>query len=123
MRRPKRAARSLELAQQRRRHRSRSEQVQREMALEAPTMLWLKFLTCAIGLGSLIEITSAIGKFYKFKPSWGAFAVIFGGFGFSLGTISLRVNGATCPSPPSCSNTLTSSSSAEFAASKASASS
>src|SRR5262249_42530128 len=41
----------------------------------------------------------------------------------SLGTISLRVNGATRPPAPSCSSTLTSSSSAPFAASSASSSS
>jgi nucleoside-diphosphate-sugar epimerase len=67
------------------------ERAGREMALETQPMLWLKFLACAIGLGSLIEITSAIGKFYQFRPSWGAFAVILGGFGFSLGTISMKV--------------------------------
>jgi hypothetical protein len=61
------------------------------MALETPPLLWLKFLTCAIGLGSLIEITSAIGKFYKFRPTWVAVAVILGGFGFSLGTVSMKV--------------------------------
>jgi nucleoside-diphosphate-sugar epimerase len=67
------------------------ERASREMAREKQPMLWLKFLACAMALGSLIEVTSALGKFYAFRPRWGAIAVVVGGFGLSLGTVSMKV--------------------------------
>jgi nucleoside-diphosphate-sugar epimerase len=66
------------------------EQALRDMAQEKQPTLWLKYLTCAIGLGCLIELTSATGKFYTFKPRWGAIPVILGGFGLGLGTASMK---------------------------------
>jgi hypothetical protein len=59
------------------------------MHLEDPTGLWLKYLASAILLGGLIEITSALGRFYSFQPWWAVFLIVFGAFGLGLGTIAM----------------------------------
>lgn len=61
----------------------------RKMEEEKQPGLWLKFVACAVLLGTLIEVTSAIGRFYTFRPKWGALPVILGGFGLSLGSVSM----------------------------------
>jgi dihydroflavonol-4-reductase len=64
------------------------EQQLREMRLEDPTGLWLKYLACALLLGGLIEMTAALGHFYTFQPWWAVFVIVFGAFGLGLGTIA-----------------------------------
>jgi nucleoside-diphosphate-sugar epimerase len=61
----------------------------RQMPLESRLSLWLKYLVVAIALGSLIEIISALGRFYSFTPPWLVFLVVLGGFGLALGTLSM----------------------------------
>jgi hypothetical protein len=63
----------------------------RKMSLESTGSRWLKYVLVASGLGALIEITSALGEFYSFTPTWVVFLVIFGAFGFSLGTLAMLV--------------------------------
>src|SRR5581483_10884545 len=67
----------------------------REMPLEDPPRLWLKYVAVASGLGALIEVISRLGRFYTFTPRWAVFGVIFGGFGLSLGSVAylLRTQG------------------------------
>ena len=60
----------------------------REMPAEPQLTRWLKFITIAVVLGALIEISSATGKFYSFTPEWIVFIVVFGGFGLGLGTVA-----------------------------------
>jgi nucleoside-diphosphate-sugar epimerase len=61
----------------------------REMALENPRWLWLKYVAVATLLGALIELVSAIGQFYVFEPRWLVIVVIFGAFGLVLGTVAM----------------------------------
>ena len=58
------------------------------MPAEPQLTRWLKFITIAVALGALIEISSATGKFYSFTPGWIVFIVVFGGFGLGLGTVA-----------------------------------
>ena len=60
-----------------------------EMALETVRSRWLKYLAVATILGALIEIGSASGGFYWFTPAWFVFIIIFGCFGFGLGTLAM----------------------------------
>ncbi len=60
----------------------------REMPLEKGFMLWFKSILCAICLGTAIEITSALGRFYSFHPRWIVFIVVIGGFGLTLGSLA-----------------------------------
>jgi dihydroflavonol-4-reductase len=61
----------------------------RRMPLEDRLSLWLKYLVVAIALGSLIEIVSALGRFYSFTPPWLAFLAVLGFFGLVLGTLAM----------------------------------
>ena len=61
----------------------------RRMPLEGRLSLWLKYLVVAVLLGSLVEITSALGRFYTFTPPWLVLGVVFGGFGLLLGTLAM----------------------------------
>ena len=60
-----------------------------EMALETVRSRWLKYLFVAMILGTLIEISSASGGFYTFTPAWFVLIIIFGCFGFGLGTLAM----------------------------------
>jgi hypothetical protein len=59
------------------------------MPLESGTLLWFKYVVCAVLLGGLIEITSALGHFYTFEPWWVVFLIVFGAFGLGLGSIAI----------------------------------
>jgi nucleoside-diphosphate-sugar epimerase len=61
----------------------------RLMPLESNAWRWFKYVTCAVALGSMIEISSAVGGFYRFTPWWTVFLVVFGAFGLSLGTLAM----------------------------------
>jgi dihydroflavonol-4-reductase len=61
----------------------------RDMALETQPWLWIKYVLVGIVLGILIEITSATGHFYTFKPGWLVIPVIVGGFGVTLCTLAM----------------------------------
>lgn len=65
----------------------------REMPLEESASLWFKYLAIAVALGSLIEITSALGRFYRFTPWWLVFLVVLGAFGLTLGTLAMWLRG------------------------------
>jgi len=68
----------------------------REMALEKPGVRWAKYVLSGSAVGVLIEILSAVGRFYTFQPAWAVLVAIFGGFGAALGTVAmlLRRQGA-----------------------------
>jgi len=61
----------------------------RAMPLERQPMLWLKYLASAIALGGLIETTSALGKFYAFRPRWGSLVAVLGWFGLGMGSLAM----------------------------------
>jgi dihydroflavonol-4-reductase len=61
----------------------------REMPLETVMSLWLKYVAVGIALGSMVEITSALGRFYQFTPWWLVFLVAIGAFGVTLGTVAM----------------------------------
>jgi len=61
----------------------------RAMPLESGAMLWFKYVVCAVILGGLIEITSALGHFYTFEPWRAVFLIVFGAFGLGLGSIAM----------------------------------
>jgi nucleoside-diphosphate-sugar epimerase len=65
------------------------EQQAREMALETTASRWMKYLTVAILLGALIEISAATGKWYSFEPGWFVLVIVFGAFGFALGSLAM----------------------------------
>jgi hypothetical protein len=65
------------------------EQDLREMPLERDFILWFKYIACAVLIGGLIEVSSAIGHFYVFIPSWAGWIVAFMGFGLGLGTLAM----------------------------------
>jgi nucleoside-diphosphate-sugar epimerase len=67
----------------------RHEQELREMPLESTGSRWMKYLTVAILLGALIEISAATGKWYSFDPSWFVLVIVFGAFGFVLGSLAM----------------------------------
>lgn len=50
---------------------------------------WVKYLLVASVLGGLIELQSRIGGFYAFHPGWLVWVVIFGAFGFALGSLAM----------------------------------
>lgn len=68
----------------------------REMALEKPGIRWAKYVLSGSAVGVIIEILSAVGRFYTFQPAWAVLVAIFGGFGAALGTVAmlLRRQGA-----------------------------
>jgi hypothetical protein len=59
------------------------------MPLETTRSRWLKYLAVAVILGALIEISSATGHFYSFTPGWFVLVIIFGAFGFGLGSLAM----------------------------------
>jgi nucleoside-diphosphate-sugar epimerase len=61
----------------------------REMALENKRWLWIKYVFIGIVLGTLIEITSALGGFYAFEPGWLVIVVILFAFGLVLGSAAM----------------------------------
>jgi dihydroflavonol-4-reductase len=61
----------------------------RAMPLEKQPMLWFKYIVCAAIVGSLIEMTSALGQFYTFHPWWVSYIVALGAFGVGLGTAAM----------------------------------
>lgn len=61
----------------------------RQMPLESRASLWFKYLVCAVALGGLIEIVSALGRFYQYTPWWTAFLAVIGYFGLGLGTLAM----------------------------------
>ncbi|HEY3341486.1 MAG TPA: NAD-dependent epimerase/dehydratase family protein, partial [Anaerolineae bacterium] len=65
------------------------EQQAREMPLESTGSRWMKYLTVAILLGALIEISAATGKWYSFDPGWFVLVIVFGAFGFALGSLAM----------------------------------
>jgi len=58
-------------------------------AMPLEDALWPKYLLVATVLGALIELQSHIGGFYAFDPAWLVWVVIFGGFGFALGSLAM----------------------------------
>lgn len=60
-----------------------------DMALETVQSRWLKYLAIAVILGALIEIGSATGHFYTFTPGWFVLVIVFGAFGFGLGSLAM----------------------------------
>ena len=61
----------------------------RQMPLESTATRWMKYLTVAIILGALIEISAATGKWYSFDPGWFVLVIVFGAFGFTLGSLAM----------------------------------
>lgn len=60
-----------------------------EMPMDSLKSRWLKYLAVAVLLGLLIEIGSATGHFYAFTPGWFVLVIIFGCFGFGLGSLAM----------------------------------
>ena len=61
----------------------------RQMPLESTGSRWMKYLTVASLLGALIEISAATGKWYSFDPGWFVLVIVFGAFGFALGSLAM----------------------------------
>jgi len=61
----------------------------RQMPLEGRLSLWLKYLAVGVVLGGLIEIISALGRFYTFTPPWLVFFAVLCLFGLTLGTLAM----------------------------------
>jgi nucleoside-diphosphate-sugar epimerase len=70
-------------------HYRHQQEESRAMPLEKRPVLWAKYLIVASGIGLLIEILSATGRFYSFNPAWVVLLIIFGAFGAGLGTLAM----------------------------------
>ncbi len=57
---------------------------------------WFKTVFIATLLGAFIEISSKLGGFYAFDPPGGVFVIVFGAFGFALGSLAHLLRRA-CP--------------------------
>lgn len=60
----------------------------RQMALETPFILWLKYFVVAVLLGCVVEATTNLGGFYQFYPNWLVYVVILGVFGLLFGSLA-----------------------------------
>jgi hypothetical protein len=70
-------------------HWQAEERALREMPLEPAGLRWVKYLTVATALGALIEILAATGRWYSFEPGWFVLVIVFGAFGFALGSLAM----------------------------------
>jgi nucleoside-diphosphate-sugar epimerase len=60
----------------------------RQMALEKPFILWLKYFVIAILLGCVVEFIAHLGGFYQFYPSWLVYVVILVAFGLIFASLA-----------------------------------
>jgi nucleoside-diphosphate-sugar epimerase len=52
-------------------------------------LLWIKYVLVSMAIGTVIEITSNIGKFYTFDPWWTVFVIVILAFGIGLGSVAM----------------------------------
>ena len=56
---------------------------------EGGALLWIKYVLVSMAIGTVIEITSNIGKFYTFDPWWTVFVIVILAFGIGLGSVAM----------------------------------
>lgn len=58
-------------------------------AMSLEKAIWPKYFTVASALGALIELMSHLAGYYTFHPGWLVAVVVFGAFGFVLGSVAM----------------------------------